>query len=275
LKQDGRHTREATVMPGTEIGLAGLTLIAESARSTALRNFCARLLGWRDDRVAVVDHALRAIRLARSGRGALVLQGSGDLVLVARTVHRRILGDGAPFVVSDPRRRSMPSTVRGPANVALGVEAFRQASHGTLCVRAQRLPPDFDDVLGLLREPDCDMQLMVCAGAEVSVRDAFAVGAAPIKIPTLQTRRTELCRIVCEYLADAIDALHAPAACVNAGTVQWIIARSSLSADLTIPDIEKATLRLVALRMTGDLTSAASVLGMARVSLERWLTRRQ
>jgi hypothetical protein len=275
LKQDGRPTHEASLLPGMEIGLAGLTLIAETARSIALRDFCARLLGWSDDRVAAVDHALRAIRLARSGRGALVFQGNGDLVLVARTIHRRALGEDAPFVVSDPRRRNMPPTVRGPANVALGVEAFRQASHGTLCVRAQRLPQDFDDVLRLLREPDSDVQLMVCAGAEVSVRDAFAVGAAPIEIPSLQTRRGELRRIVCEYLEDAIAALHAPVACLDANVVQWIIDRSSLSADPTIPDIEKAAVRLVAVRMTGDLTRAAAVLGMARVSLERWLMRRQ
>jgi hypothetical protein len=275
LKQDGRPTREASLMPGTEISLAGLTLIAESARSIVLRNFLARLLGWSDDRGVVLDQALRAIRLANSGRATLVLRGSGDLVLVAHAVHRRTLGDLAPFVVSDPRRQNMPATVRGPRNVALGVEAFRQAAHGTLCVRTQRLPPDFDDVLRLFRDPDSAVQLIVCAGVAVSGRDAFALGAAPIEIPSLATRRAELPGIVREYLEDAIDALHAPAACVDSDTIQWIIGRASLSADITIPDIEKAAVRSVALRMTGDLTTAAAVLGMARVSLERWLTRRK
>ena len=55
LKQDGRPTREVSLMPGTEVTIAGRTFIAESPRSIALRNFCSRLLGWSDDRIAVVD----------------------------------------------------------------------------------------------------------------------------------------------------------------------------------------------------------------------------
>ena len=79
LKQDGRPTREVSLMPGTEVAIAGRTFIAESARSIALRNFCSRLLGWDSDRIAVVDHALRAIRLAGAGRAPLMLAGGGDL----------------------------------------------------------------------------------------------------------------------------------------------------------------------------------------------------
>jgi hypothetical protein len=275
LKQDGRPTREASLMPGTEIKLAGQTLIAESARSIALRNFCARLLGWSDDRAESVDQALRAIRLADSGRSALVLRGRGDLVLVAHTIHRRTVGDRAAFVVSDPRRRNMPPTVRSPANVALGVEAFRQACHGTLCVRASRVPPDFDDVLRLFRDPHSTVHLTVCAATAASGRDAFALAPARIEIPPLETRRGELFHIAREYLEEAVAALRAPATCVDSDTIQWILDRSAISGDVTIPDIEKAAVRCVALRLTGDLTKAAALLGMARVSLQRWLTRRQ
>jgi hypothetical protein len=67
----------------------------------------------------------------------------------------------------------------------------------------------------------------------------------------------------------------APAACFDSNTIQWIIDRSAVSGDVTIPDIEKAAVRCVVLRITGDLTEAATLLGMARVSLKRWLTRRQ
>ncbi len=275
LRQDGRPTREVSLMPGTELKVAGLTLIAESARSIALRNFCARLLGWSHDRVAVVDQALRSIRLASSGRVALVLRGSGDLVLVARTIHRRTVSDRRPFVVSDPRRRDTAATVRSPANFRLGMDAFFAASHGTLCVRAQRLPPDFDTILRLFRKPTSTVQLMVCARPVVSGLDAFALGAEPIEIPSLQTRTHELAQITREYLEDAIDELQAPAACLNSGVIQWIIDRSSVSTDVTIPDIEKAAVRAVALHMTGDHTRAARLLGMAPVSFWRWMDRRQ
>jgi len=91
----------------------------------------------------------------------------------------------------------------------------------------------------------------------------------------LETRRGELHRVAREYLEDAIAALRAPAACLDSDIIQWILDRSALSADVTIPDIEKAAVRCIALRMTGDLTKAARLLGMARVSLQRWLTRRQ
>jgi hypothetical protein len=222
-----------------------------------------------------VDQALRAIRLAASGRSALVLRGSGDMVPIAHTIHRRTLGDRAPFVVSDPRRRQdRRATVRNAANVALGLEAFRQASHGTLCIRTRRLPPDLDAVLHLFREPHSTVQLTMCAETTASRRDPFALGPARIEIPSLETRRGELHRIAHEYIQDAIAALRAPAACLDADTIQWVLGPSVLS-NLTIPDIEKAALRAVALRATGDIAGAASLLGMAPVSLQRWLSRRQ
>jgi len=43
----------------------------------------------------------------------------------------------------------------------------------------------------------------------------------------------------------------------------------------TLPDIEKATLRLVAIRESRNLSSAAARLGMAPVSLSRWIGRRK
>ncbi|MGH9887077.1 MAG: hypothetical protein ACREBE_16245, partial [bacterium] len=146
-------------------------------------------------------------------------------------------------------------------------------SHGTLCVRARGLPQDFDDVLRLFHEPHSTVHLTVCTDT-VSRRDTFALTQA-LDIPSLETRRDELQRIAHEYLEDAIEALHGPAACLDADTIEWILGRSALSANITIPDIEKAALRAVALRMTGGVTKAARLLGLAPVSLQRWLWRRQ
>jgi len=268
LRQDGRPTREVSLMAGTEVTIAGRTFIAESPRSIALRDFCSRLLGWDDDSIAVVDHALRAIRLASAGRAPLMLTGSGDLVPSAHAIHRYSLGDRVPFVVSDPRRRNTSATVRGPANCTSGVEALEKAYRGTLCVRARRLPRDFGEVLNAFREPECPTQLMICH------RRMPLPNAAQIDIPSLDSRRSDLLRIVSEYIADATHALRAPDGCLDQQDIEWILDHSAFGGELTISGIEKAALRAVALKMTRDLTRAARLLGMARVSLERWIRRR-
>jgi len=100
------------------------------------------------------------------------------------------------------------------------------------------------------------------------------MSAAQIDIPCLETRRFDLPRIVREYVEDAIDTLHAPDDCMDARDIEWIIDRSAIATDIGMPDIEKAAVRLVAVKLTRDLSQAASLLGMARVSLERWLRRR-
>jgi len=268
LKQDGRPTREVSLMPGTEVTISGRTFIAESPRSIALRNFCSRLLGWNDDRIADVDHALRAIRLASTGRAPLMLTGSGDLVPTAHAIHRYSLGDRVPFVVSDPRRKNTSATVRSPANCASGVDALRKAYGGTLCVRARRLPRDFAEILAAFREPECPTQLMICS------RRSFVPNAAEINIPSLDSRCSDLPRLVSEYIEDATHALHAPDDCLDRQDIESILGQAKFGGELTISQIEKAALRSVALKMTGDLTGAARLLGMARVSLERWIKRR-
>lgn len=268
LKQDGRPTREVSLMPGTEVTIAGRTFIAESPRSIALRNFCSRLLGWTDDRIAAVDHALRAIRLASAGRAPLVLTGSGDLVPVAHAIHRHSLGDKAPFIVSDPRRKNTSATVRGPANCASSVEALGKAYGGTLCVRAHRLPHDFGEVLNAFREPENCTQLTICS------RRAHLPNSAQIDIPSLDSRYSDLPRIVSEYIEDATHAVHAVDDCLGAQDIEWILDHAAIGAELTISGIEKAAVRAVALKISGDLTKAAKLLGMARVSLERWIKRR-
>ena len=40
---------------------------------TALRSFCARILGWTSDRDLVVEHAVRSIELAIDQSAALVV----------------------------------------------------------------------------------------------------------------------------------------------------------------------------------------------------------
>jgi hypothetical protein len=266
VRLDGARRAEIVLEPGVEIGIGGLTLIAESSRSVALRGFLARLLGWRSDRTEVVDHALRSIRMAATRRVALVLCGDGDLVPTARSIHRHALGD-RPFVVCDPRRRDARATVRSAENHETGLAALAAAQGGTLCVRSRRLPRDFAAVVAALRDPGARVQLVVCA---TSPDDGKPYLAVPITVPSLAGREAELDRIVLEYAEDAMAELRAPRTSFLAADHTWVRDNAQ-----SLPEIEKATLRLVALRDSRNLTSAASRLGMAPVSLSRWIGRRK
>lgn len=266
MRIDGARRAEVALEPGVEIGIGGLTLIAESARSIALRGYLSRLLGWAADRAAIVDQALRAVRAAVQHRSALVVSGDGDLVPVAHAIHRRTLGD-RPFVVCDPRRRSGDATVRSAPNRGSGTAAFAVARGGSVCVRTRRLPDDFAELLAAVRDPDAGVQLVVCVG---SAEDYRPYTAAPIVVPPLARRAAELDMIIAECIDDARTELGLPRAALLASDRAWIRGHAP-----SLPEIEKAALRLLALRRTGSVAEAADRLGMAEVSLARWLGRRK
>jgi FHA domain len=268
VRLDGARRDEIVLEPGAEIGIGGVTLIAESGRSVVLRGFLARLLGWRSDRTEVVDHALRSIRMAATRRVALVLRGDGDLVPMARSIHRRALGTERPFIVCDPRRRQGRATVRSAENYETGMPAFAAATGGSLCVRSLRLPRDFRSVVGALRNPNSQVQLVVCAQA---TEDCSPFLAVPITVPPLSTRPDEIDQIITEYAEDAIAELGTPRTGFLSADREWVRMHSASS----LPDIEKATLRLVAIRESRNLSNAAARLGMAPVSLSRWIGRRK
>jgi hypothetical protein len=236
----------------------------------SLHSFCARILGWTDERKGAVDHALRSIELAATHRAALVLLGDTDLVPIARALHRYILGSDKPFVVCDPQRRNVPASVRSPENRGRGVAAFKAATGGSLCVRSSRLPDDFTRMLGLVRDPNASVLIVVCGSGRYDTHP-FLTLPAPIRVPSLRTRTSELPRIVDEYALDAIAALGARDGCFTDDDRTWIIEHSPL----TLLEIEKATLRLVAIRASRNMTGAAARLGMAPVSLSRWIGRRK
>lgn len=264
---DGMRYREILLEPGAEITIGSLTMIVESGRSIALRGFLARLLGWRTDRLEVVDRALRAVRMAAARRAALVLCGEGDLVPMAASIHRHSLGAEQPFIVCDPRRRRGGATVRSAENYDTAMQGFAAARGGTLCVRAYRLPKDFSEVIRALRDPTSRVQLMVCAP---SPEDYEQVLAQPINVPPLTTREDEIDQIIMEYADDASRELGTPRAGFLSVDRHWVRTYSAK----TLPDIEKGTMRLVAIRHSRNLSNAAERLGMAPVSLSRWIGRR-
>ena len=52
---DGTRITLCSLEPGMEIRVGRTTLIVEDQWWTALRAFCARLLGWGDDRMITAD----------------------------------------------------------------------------------------------------------------------------------------------------------------------------------------------------------------------------
>jgi hypothetical protein len=266
---DGARHDEIVLEPGLEVWLGGVTMIAESGRLVALRSFLGRLLGWTSDRVRVVDLALRSIRIATTRQAALVLCGEDDLVLLARAVHRLALGADRPFIVCDPRRQRSEENVRTAENFQSGKDALRAAKHGSLCIWNNKPPRDFADVKVALQDPDTRVLLVVCARQPA---DAEGFGAAPITIPALSRRASELPRILEEYVQDATAELGLPRTSFPPSDRDWILEHAATS----LPEIEKATLRLLALREAGgNMNRAAARLGMARWSLSKWASRRK
>lgn len=225
-----------------------------------------RILGWADDRKRVVEHALRALRLAAARRSALVLRREGDLVPLAHALHRLVLGPDAPFVVCNRRREDLPASVRSPTNRGSSVAAFEVATGGSLCVLSFRPPRDLPELLRLVEEPDSRVQLIVCMR-----RGRLLTYPRPIEVPPLGVRKAELPRIIQAYADGAIIALRASPSCFSQDDHDWVMKHDARS----LSDIEKATFRIVALKMSDSIGQATKVLGMTAVSLSHWLRRRK
>jgi len=232
----------------------------------ALRAFLARILGWADERT--VEHALRSLDLSVTHRAALVLLGDTDLVPIAHALHRRAVGADRPFVVCDRRRSTMRASVRVPMNHESGVAAVEAARGGSLCLRRAQLPRDFSPMVALVRDPATSVQLIVCGDWD-SDGDPLLALPAPIRVPPLGDRASELPRIVDEYALDAIRDLSAGSTGFAPADHDWVIRHAAAS----LPEIEKGTRRLVAVRQAGSIARAAARLGMSHVALSQWLER--
>jgi FHA domain len=266
---DGVRQTTALLEPGQEIRIGSVTLVAESVRLMLLRNFLLRILGKKKRDLRAVDFALRALRLNRTRRLPLTLQGKADLVPLAADLHRRAWGEDLPFVLCDPRRDSSDADVRSVANVPQIDEALRAARGGSLCVRSTRPPLDLVERHNEYADPDAQVQLIICGTSWVTAKLSEVTGMT-IRVPPLSERKKELPEIVHQYFMEAQRTFHVHRDTVSEEDINWVVQHSARS----FHQIEKGAYRLTALVAAGNVVDAARLLGMTPVSLERWVGRR-
>jgi hypothetical protein len=255
---DGVRKQETRLAAGMELGIGSLRFVVESPRWIALRALMARWVGFGYAALVEVDRALVRVRAYARRRAPLVLSGEGDLGALVRQIHERT--GGGPFVRADPRK---PASVENAPELRAALDAARG---GTLCVWAERPPDGFGAWRERMFEPAADVRLAICARP---VDDVTRILAEPIAIPPLAERGAELEGVIDGYIEDARAALRATVI-PDPRDRAWI----RRYADRSLPQIERAALRLVALREAGGVTRAAARLGISHVALSRWLARR-
>jgi hypothetical protein len=251
VRQDGERRLAFQLAPGVEIEIGSITLLAESTRLVELHRYLQRIIGWRSERAAEVDRALRAVREAATRRAALVLCGDGDLVPIAHRLHGLAVGQDRPFVVGD----SLPS-----------------AASGTLCVSIEALPPGFAAVCAALQAPEATARFVICAPTRADATDAmtFVGRSALIELPSIASRADEAEQLIVAYADDAVAMLGAPSRGFREYELHWLrqVPIASLS------ELEETCRRVVALRTWG-VTAGAERLGITHAALSRWARRRK
>lgn len=268
LRNDAVAVRARGVLGLSDVPLTCLTEGTKgiAVRDRELRVFCRRLLGSSEAQSARVDDAVDGVLTAVARGMPIALRGASDLVPVAYALHRRIVGADRPFVVCDPRRRESEGSVRmSPSRrtVALAVEA---AMDGSICLRSRRLPADFDQLCESVRDAAPFPVVFVCLHGDDRVRDLIS---RPLEIPPLAARDSESHCLLQESLEEAAAALGTRRLRLPRQARQDVLERVASFAEL-----EKTALRVVALASARNPSQAAVRLGMAPVSLTRWLHHR-
>jgi len=257
LWSDGVQRQTIELVPGVEVRLGGLTLLAESIALLRLRALVARLIGWSDDQRREVDRALRGLRDAALLRASLVLCGAGDLVPIARRLHRETLGPDRPFLACGPGDRAGA--------------LLRRARDGTLCASAREPPEDLAEAIEAALTTACATRLTLHAPDALAASPlGLHLGATVwLELPSLYRRRAELPRLVAEAAEDAAAELGQPFAPLRDGDAE----RLAASPFAGLAELHDAARRLVALRALGT-SAGAAWLGITHGALSRWAHRR-
>lgn len=269
---DGARRASAELRPGMEISLGGaVTLIAESQRLIALREALMRLLGWSPARLETVDLALRRVREHDLLRRPLILCGGpdeSDLIPIAEELHRLTLTEARPFIVYNPRgiATAADDAVR---TITDRETALAEAKDGTLCVLHSKLKHrELTAIYFAVLPRDRLTHVVLCVGSDDEDRPR---SPPPIVVPPLDARKTELDRLVNEYVLEATKRLYSTRRIrLSPEDRSWL--RTNASSSLL--EIQMATLRLVAVRDAGNINAASALLGISHVALAKWLNAR-
>lgn len=276
LYLDGVAHGKAFLGPGTRITLGPrLSLVAESARTIALRAALARMMGW--GLADALDVALQNLRFAVIGKTAFMVCGKGDLLGFAQELHGLAIGEHHPFVYCRPggggARESSGSEGEGLASikrVVSGGEWLTLAqSSGTLCIDNRRLPEDLDSILERLHDASSPMSvLLIVLSRHARKREVFT--PAPFVIPPLSARRPELERLMVECESLAAAKLKMGPLMLTSAQRTWLRGRCK-----TLAELQASILRLLAVRHAGSVPGAAALLGMTASGLWQWLAARE
>jgi hypothetical protein len=263
---DGERLLEFALIPGVEIRIGRVTLIAESPLFRGFQELLRRFIGWGDDSLIEIDVALRGIRNAILRKEPLILHAESGHVSIARLLHHHLLGVDRPFIVLDPRGNSAGPHRRRSTRAIYnnGMAALEAATDGTLVVRRSRLPGDFEQMLSALRDGKASALLIVAA----PVLPRGLPLHLQIAVPPLDTRIHELGQIIDAYAADA---LAEAGGSFMSEDREWVARQPNLSLAM----IETATRRLIARRASdGDISRTAERIGRSQGATSVWFARR-
>lgn len=256
---DGEPRRSFQLTAGTELGIGGVQLLAESERLAELRSYLRRILGWSAGCYLVVDRAIQAVRAMARRRAVLVVAGAGDLTAcMAELHHRAVSASAAMYVVAD---------------TASARRAISEAGAGTICIVAGLPPRDIEDLVAEAVLPDSEARLSLCCESLVAAASSIAMlrRSEAIVIPPIAERSNEeLDRMICEFAEDAAVKLEAKATGFRDLELVWLRKVEYAS----IAEIADTALRVVAIRNFG-VTGGAGRLGISHGSLSKWAKRRR
>jgi hypothetical protein len=255
LRVNSERHRSIHLAPADEIVLGGVTLIAESHRSMELHELLRRWLGWSTSRLGMVDRALREVRAMANLRTALILRGVGELVGVARRLHRVTLGD-RPFIPFDWNEYDE--------------QGLHRAINGTLYIDARGPRHKLGAAPINFRALDLRVRLVGCIDSPRSVADLAAMlyRIAILSIPSVTERRDEIERLLVAYGSDAVTELGASWHGFQPSDPDRVFD----SGIATLDELEAFARRLVALRNWG-VTDGAKRLGITHAAMLRWARR--
>jgi len=273
LHLDDVYSDKAFLYPGVRIRVGQLTLVAESARTIALREALARMMGWGRELMDAHDAALQRLRDAAAGKTAFVICGDGDLLGFAQELHELAMGGERPIVYckpgggkSQPPSGFEPDPEESPSiqRVASGREAISLAEGGTICIDNRRLPMDRASIF---ERTSSTPTLVIVLARYTRKTDVFT--PTPMVIPPLSARQDELDRLMVECEAMASLRVGRGLLALTAAQRKWVRDHCE-----TLAEFQLSVLRLMALRHAGSISAAAELLRLTASGLRQWYAAR-